>query len=84
MSGMMLASASADGIKVWEVGQGQPIGCMTSFAGQEEAMVTCLAVCSASHHKAQTGNAETVLFAGNFCGQLQSWDVQQLGSHQTS
>lgn len=80
-SSPLLASASADGtVKVWQMGQEQPVCTVTSPREADGAMMTCLAVCSSE----QCGNgcdaAAESLFAGTFSGHLHSWDVGHLCS----
>ena len=82
-SSVLLASASADGtVKLWEMGQDQPVCSVTPPRKGEETMMTCLAVCSAEQDKMCCDVSGDLLFAGNFNGHLHSWDVQQLYSRQ--
>lgn len=83
-SSVLLASASADGtVKVWEMGRDQPVCTLVPPGEGQEPMMTCLAVCSAERNDNCCGIAADLLFAGNFYGNLHSWDVQHLHSRQT-
>lgn len=83
-SSVLLASASADGtVKVWEMGQHQPVCTVTPPREGGGSMMTCLAVCSTERSEICCDAANDLLFASDFRGQLHSWGVQQLCSRQS-
>ena len=83
-SSVLLASASADcTVKVWEMGRDEPVCTATPHRWGEGAMLTCLALCSVAQNGSCDDIARDLLFAGDFHGQLHTWDVQQLCQRQT-
>ena len=73
----MVASASADGtVKVWQVGQGNPVCSMDFRNDQDNAALTSLAMCSATTGCVKGG--KDMLFVSNFSGEMHLRHVDQL------
>ncbi len=71
---LIVASASADcTVRMWQMGRQEEL-CMVDICNiQDHSALTSLAFCSAQAGK--TGGNNNLLFASNFSGQLQSWQV---------
>ena len=75
-AGLLLASASADStVKIWQLGQDKERRTMPAHCKDSIEQFTCLALSTASQQPPIADQDANFLLAGNFAGQLQSWDM---------